>query len=175
MSYKCVSYIDKFNKKRKSFTSSGTEMFDQYAYEDVNGVQTLVKQDPINRQEEIQSFAKSCDISNILTRFMNGETDLLNQRAGFYADVSDMPTDYATYFQRVNEAKVIFDNLPDDVRSKFKDAEDFFMNFDLSELNSIRSFDFNQNENSQNEQYSSSERDVSMSAAANESEVSNAK
>lgn len=134
--YKTYSYFDKLDKKRKSsYTNAGTPMFDQYEYMDIDGVQTLVKTSPVNRQEEIDSFAKSCEISNILSRFMNGEVELLNARKGFYADVRDCPDNIMDFHSRMNEAKKLFYTLPFDIKEKFdNDPEKFFTEYGTKEF-----------------------------------------
>lgn len=161
MAYKCRSYIERFNRKKKDFTEAGNPFFDQYEYKNIEGVQVLVKVEPVNRQEEIQSYAKSCDISNILNRFMNGEVELLNMKQGFYGDVSNMPTNYSEYFEKVSEAKEVFNGLPKDIKNAFdNNAEKFFSMYGSDEWkNIIRSFQ-PENENS-----------TSVSASAKESEV----
>lgn len=127
--YKCISYIDALERK-SGFQKSGDNMKDVYEYQEIDGKKTLVKTGKVDIQEEIESFAKSCDIGNILARFANGEVDLLNASPGFYGDVRDMPKNYADYYSRVKEADKIFYNLPEDLRDKFNNSpEEFFRSF----------------------------------------------
>ena len=66
--------IQKMDKFPSDFVSdSGSVMFDEYEYQEKKGVNTLVKTGSYNRQDEIESYAKSCSITNILNRFLNGE------------------------------------------------------------------------------------------------------
>lgn len=125
------SYIEKLDKLPSDFVSdAGSEYFDQYEYQEKHGVQTLVKTGSVNRQEEIESFSKSADITNILNRFLNGEVDLLHQSVGTFGDFRNCPTSYGDYFERVRDAKRIFDGLPDDIKDKFDDdPEKFFLEF----------------------------------------------
>lgn len=47
-----------------------------------------------DRQAYIDSFAKECGVYNILSKFSKtGDVSLLNQREGFYADISGLPVD----------------------------------------------------------------------------------
>lgn len=128
------SYIQKLNKSASDFVSDpGCKMFDEYQYVDVDGIQTLKKVGVVDRQAEIESFSKSADISNILNRFMNGETDILHKSVGTFGDFRNAPNSYADYFARVRDAKKIFDALPDDIKYKFDDdPEKFFLEFGTS-------------------------------------------
>lgn len=172
MAFKSVSYIDKFNRDRKSyFSPSGSKFFDQYEYQTIEGIQILVKVAPIDRQAEIDSYAASCDISNILNRFMNGETTLLNAAGdGTYADIYDAPTTFAEYFNRVKQAKSIFNDLPVEVKEKFdNDPEKFFTSFGTDEFKSIIST-LSEKDGNQ----TSGSASVSSAEVSNESEVGNA-
>lgn len=45
-------------------------------------------------QKEIESYADGCDVNSLIKRFEStGDSNVLNSRKGFYADVSDMPND----------------------------------------------------------------------------------
>lgn len=67
----------------------------------------------------IQSFKDSCDLKMIIKRFTNGETDVLSKVQGFYADVSDLPGNYAEMLQVVTNGERTFMELPVDIRAKF--------------------------------------------------------
>lgn len=128
----CVSYFDAMKRHSKFISPSGNGYVDVYEIrkESKNGNDILVKTGKKCIYDEIQAFKESTDISNILTRFINGETEVLNQVNGFYADVTNAPTSYADYFNKVKEAKKIFEGLPEDIRNKFdNDPEKFFTEF----------------------------------------------
>ncbi len=67
----------------------------------------------------IQSFAESTDIHAIMSRFENGEVDVLEKVQGFYGDVTEMPKTYAEALQRIADSEKVFMSLPVDVRAKF--------------------------------------------------------
>ena len=48
--------------------------------------------------DRIQADYPSTDINILMQRFALGETDVINVREGFYADVSKMPSNYAELF-----------------------------------------------------------------------------
>ncbi len=67
----------------------------------------------------IQSFAESTDIHSILSRYQNGEVDVLEKVQGFYGDITEMPRTYAEALQRISDSETVFMSLPVDVRAKF--------------------------------------------------------
>nr|QQL13324.1 MAG: VP3 [Gokushovirinae sp.] len=67
----------------------------------------------------IQSHAESCDIHCILDRFASGETDVLSQVQGFYADTAGMPKTYAEILNSVIAGEEAFNKLPADIKQRF--------------------------------------------------------
>lgn len=67
----------------------------------------------------IQSFADSCDINVLISRFNNGDTSALNQRVGQYLDVTDCPKSLADAFEMVQKASDIFAGLPIEIRREY--------------------------------------------------------
>lgn len=132
MSIKTFSYFDKLERKSGYVSPTGNGYIDEYQLQ-INketGEEELIKIGKRNMYEEIQSFKESADIKNIIARFVNGETDLLHSVEGVYGDFTNAPTSYADYFAKVKEAEKIFNDLPDEIKSKFDyDAEKFFLEF----------------------------------------------
>lgn len=126
MSFK--TYFDIFDtssKKKKIepvFSNPGTEFVDTYEIELVDGVNTLVVTGKTNVQEFIDSYAESTDIVNILTRFMNGDTSVLNPREGQYGDFTNVPSTYAEMFDRARQCENLFDSLPIEIKQKFDNS-----------------------------------------------------
>lgn len=86
---------------------------------DVNGRVVLEKKGEEDLYAYIQSFKDSVDINVILARFTNGDTEALSRVQGFYADVTDFPSNMAEALNRINECEEMFKSLPLDVRQKF--------------------------------------------------------
>lgn len=86
---------------------------------DVNGSEILVQCGERDIYPEIQSYAKSVDINEIVLRYQRGDLEVLAQRTGTYMDLTDMPTSYAELYQRVLDAEDMFNDLPLEVRQKF--------------------------------------------------------
>lgn len=54
----------------------------------------VVETEKEDREAYIQSFAAECGVYNILKKYARtGDASLLNQRQGFYGDISGLPTD----------------------------------------------------------------------------------
>lgn len=108
-----------FDRSRQR-SEAGSRIHVLYQLEaDRDGVLDLVPVGKENIYEMIQSYKESCDIHVILSRFRNGETDVLNQRIGSFGDVSRMPLNYADYLNISIKGKELFDNLPKDIRKEF--------------------------------------------------------
>lgn len=86
---------------------------------DVNGRVVLEEKGTEDLYAYIQSFKDSVDINVILARFSNGDTEALSRAQGFYADVTDFPTNMADALNRINECEEMFKSLPLEVRQKF--------------------------------------------------------
>lgn len=129
---KTLSYFDRLEKHSAFYSPTGNGTIEEYQlkFDKDTGTEVLVKIGIRNTQEEIQSFAESANITNIIERFVNGETDILNSVDGVYGDFREAPTSYAEYFKRVKEAEKIFNQLPDEIKDKFDNsAEKFFLEF----------------------------------------------
>lgn len=133
------SYFDRLEKHSAFYSPTGNGTIEEYQlkYDKETGTEVLVKIGIRNTQEEIQSFAESANITNIISRFVNGEVDLLNSVNGVYGDFRDTPKSYAEYFERVKEAQKIFNQLPESIKDKFDNsAEKFFLEFGTSSFES---------------------------------------
>lgn len=86
---------------------------------DANGRVVLEEKGKEDLYAYIQSFKDSVDINVILARFSNGDTEALSRAQGFYADVTDFPSNMAEALNRINECEEMFKSLPLDVRQKF--------------------------------------------------------
>lgn len=87
-----------------------------------NGVLDLVVTGQENLYDFIQSHKESTDIHVLLTRFANGEVDVLSRMQGFYADVSDMPKTYAEVLNAVIVGEETFARLPVEVKQRFDNS-----------------------------------------------------
>lgn len=117
----------------KFISNSGSPFLQEYHYDvDKNGVKRLVKKDSkINVYEKIQADYDSTDINKIMLRFSLGETEVIDVKKGFFADVTGMPATYAELFDRVEDCKEYFDSLPPDLKAMFDNSySEFFTEYD---------------------------------------------
>lgn len=75
----------------------------------------------------IQSFKEDTDIYRILQR-LNGDITKLDKNKGFYADLSSIPKDFYEFHNKIEEGQRIFAGLPTDLKSKFGNSINEFMN-----------------------------------------------
>lgn len=95
---------------------------------DKNGKKVIEKKGTEDLYAYIQSFADSCDINLILKKFVaTNDATLLQKSQGAFLDLTEAPTDYFDMINKINDAKVEFDNLPESVRKKFDYNVDKFI------------------------------------------------
>lgn len=109
-------------------TESGTGIEYEFGYviDERTGVKSLEIIGETNVQESIDSHKEYCDIHNILKRYAEGDIEALNKTQGFYIDATELPTNYAELFSRVNEAQSFFDKLPANVKAEFNNSASEF-------------------------------------------------
>lgn len=79
----------------------------------------------------IDSYRQSTEIYNIMSRIQSGDISLLNQKQGFYGDVTEMPKTYAEMLDLLHRGEEFFNKLPADVKAEYNnDFNQFFANFD---------------------------------------------
>lgn len=87
-----------------------------------------------NIYDKIQADYPSTDINLLMERFALGETEAINVKSGFYGDVSDMPKTYAELYQRYNDSRKFFEELPSDLKEMFNNSfTEFWTEWDSSE------------------------------------------
>lgn len=76
----------------------------------------------------IQSFKEECDINNIMLDVVRqGTTEWLSRREGTYEDVTGI--DFQSAMDTVIRAQEAFDDLPADLRDRFSNDPERFLNF----------------------------------------------
>lgn len=70
-------------------------------------------------QKEINSHREECDMSLIVSRYLAGDVDIINQRSGFYGDFTNLPKSNVEWLQLIDRSRDAFNLLPLDVRQKF--------------------------------------------------------
>lgn len=78
----------------------------------------LIKTGQIDVQEKIQSYLDDCDIYKILQKAaMADDMSLLNRQAGFYGDISAVPTNYNDFADLVDASVTDLMSLPKEISS----------------------------------------------------------
>lgn len=81
--------------------------------------------------EIIDSYRQSTEIYNIMARIQSGDISLLNQKQGFYGDVTEMPKTYAEMLDLMHRGEEFFNKLPASVKEEYNnDFNQFFADFD---------------------------------------------
>lgn len=115
-----MTFDTQYTPRERIHSCAGSRIKQLYAGRyDANGRVVLEESGTEDLYEYIQSFADSVDINVILARFANGDTQALSRAQGFYADVTDFPSNMADALNRINQAEEMFKSLPLDVRQKF--------------------------------------------------------
>lgn len=115
-----MEFKTQYSSRERIHSCSGSRVKKLYTGRyDANGRVVLEEKGTEDLYAYIQSFADSVDINVILARFSNGDTEALSRAQGFYADVTDFPTNMADALNRINECEEMFRSLPLEVRQKF--------------------------------------------------------
>lgn len=88
-----------------------------------DGTVILIESGKEDTDEYIDSFREETEISTIIKRFQGGDVSVINQKQGFYADVTKMPKTYAEMLQLRIDSKKAYDELPTSVKEKFDNDE----------------------------------------------------
>ena len=113
--------INAYKTKSTVVSNSGEKERPNYKpmYKD-NGAYELVQDGVIHSYEDIQSWKATCDMSTIIERYIRtGDSSILNHRAGFYADVTDLPKNYIELANMLQNADNFFNALPSDVKKEY--------------------------------------------------------
>lgn len=109
-----------FDFRLRSICPSGSPIKQLYkGHVNDDGIIELVDAGTVDLYDEIQSHKDSCDINVLLKRYVNGETDILSQVQGVYADSVGMPKTYAELLNSVIQGEEMFNSLPVETKEKF--------------------------------------------------------
>lgn len=114
--------INAYKTKSTVVSNSGEKDRPNYKpmYKD-NGAYELVQDGVIHSYEDIQAWKATCDMSTIIDRYIRtGDSNILNQRAGFYADVTDLPKNYVELSNMLQNADNFFNSLPAEIKKEYE-------------------------------------------------------
>lgn len=84
-----------------------------------DGTVDLIPAGKQDLQEFYNSQAAGCDMHLIISRYLAGDTSVLERVQGFYGDVSQLPRNNAELLQKVIDGERNFDRLPKEVKAAF--------------------------------------------------------
>lgn len=107
-------------KPKHTYSECGSPIVDDYLAEtsrfgDVN----LTKIGTSNLYERIQSYADSCDMALLISRYMQGDTTALNRVQALYGDFTDAPRSIADAISLFDRVSADFASLPVDIKEQF--------------------------------------------------------
>ena len=121
-----LSIYSKFMKKSEPL-DVGSMIIQNYdfAWDDKTRDFIVVEGDKEDRQAYIDSFKDDCGVYNVLKKYsLTGDASLLNQREGFYGDISDLPVDELNVSQVTQDAASSLDRLNQILGTSYS-AEEF--------------------------------------------------
>ena len=103
-----------------TFSEAGSDIYEikQLTHDD-DGQEVLEVTGKLSISTQINSFKDLTDMSYIMARLAAGDDSVLNARQPLYGDFSDLAYDHRSALDHINNARVYFDHLPDEVRVKF--------------------------------------------------------
>lgn len=111
----------------KFVSNTGSRIHIIYAPEvQEDGTILLVESGKEDTDAIIDSFREETEITTIIKKFQAGDVSVINQREGFYADVTKMPKTYAEMLQLRIDSQKAFDSLKPEVKEKFNNDENQF-------------------------------------------------
>lgn len=108
-SFNCRVYAQPGSRMKPVYQARKTE----------SGSIELVQTGEENIYDAIQAEREGCELTSILRRFANGETDVLSRTQGMYGDFTNFPKTYAEMLNRLIEGRAVFENMPLEERQKF--------------------------------------------------------
>lgn len=115
-----MKFKTQYDARERTVTNPGDPIHITYAgHYDEKGRVVLEESGRENIYDQIQSFAESCDIHVLMSRYLNGDVSALSKAQGQFLDVTAFPKTYADMLNFVNDMEKQFMALPAEIRSKF--------------------------------------------------------
>lgn len=103
-----------------SVTPTGNGVVSEYA---LNEDGELVEVGKHSLYDEIQSHKEECTLESLLARALNGDPNALNQRQGFYGDISNAPQSLSEVSRHLYDVNNLKSEVPSDILSALEKAE----------------------------------------------------
>lgn len=116
-----MEFYSAYNRPATIVAPNGDE--EQVSYievrDPITGMSRLEETDRMNIPDYINSFLEDTKIENILDRCMRGDTSALERMAGYYADVTNVPTSIAEIYSNLKRCEADFEKLPAKMKEAF--------------------------------------------------------
>lgn len=124
-----MKFNSKYGTKNEVVSDPGNKMRIEYQlYYDENGSEDLKVIGETDTDLEIQSHAESVDIKTLINRYTNGDYTALERAKGFYADVANMPVNFAEVMNINIQGKQLFDQFPKEYKDLYGNDYNQFIN-----------------------------------------------
>lgn len=100
-------------------TPAGSKVLAVYEFVTVDGSKQLIQTGESNIFERIQAATPSCEMENIIARYMSGDSSALLVRQGSYGDFTKMPKTYAELYDRMKDCELFFNRLPREIKAEY--------------------------------------------------------
>lgn len=122
-------FFTKYSIRNRCRTCSGRNFEPKYKENyDKKGVRELIIYDKDLVYDKIQSFASDTDINKILARYFGGDISVIDKNKGFYTDISEIPTNFNDFHNKIVEGQKLWNGLPTDFKSEFNNDVNQFVN-----------------------------------------------
>lgn len=121
-------FASKLTQRGHFYSDPGSKMHDIYEMRlDERGHKVLEKVGEEDIYEQIQSYYEDTKIENIIAKCAAGDKDILNQRQGIYADITEAPKNLMEAQNTILKLQNEFDKLPTEIRAKFDNSKEVFI------------------------------------------------
>lgn len=116
-----MEFYSAYNRPKTIYAPHGDEEMISYieVCDRSTGKTRLEETDRMNIADYINSFLEETKIETIIERCMRGDTSALERMAGYYADVTNIPTSIAEIYSNLKRCEADFENLPVKMKEAF--------------------------------------------------------
>lgn len=107
---------------------AGRGVRDKYVKDKTTHPHSLKKVGQTDQYALIQSYADECDIKRLVARYKAGDTSVLQRVQGLYYDATQLPQEQTEMMNLSALARDSWENLPADVKAKFNNDKEAFIN-----------------------------------------------
>lgn len=123
MNERCRKY-----RSVRGYTSVGDRIRAKFVKDCSVNPPQLKKVGETDQYSLIQSYKDECDINRLVARYQAGDTSVLQRVQGLFYDATELPTEQTEMMNLAVVAREAWDNLPNDVKSKFNNDKEIFIN-----------------------------------------------